>query len=246
MKDEILFIATLLSLISCSKKNDRNQMILDTAPDAVFKLYNSKSDWASGVNSIVDRQAGSDGQIILENLIRDKVYYFDVYTPDLSYSNWHNESYSDESKVQLRYIPGAHSTIMHDDYSVREMLLGATEQSKWKLIDVRNVGGTGSIWSTMTDCEKDKELIFQKDFKCILSERSKISGCTNPITNNYDFYVYRDGSQIYLRLTGVGIPDDTFSFLVDVIEETVGTTKIKRLQIYDLFNNSKVGIFTKE
>ncbi len=126
------------------------------------------------------------------------------------------------------------------------MLLGTAKQTKWKLIDVRDLGGTGSIWSTMTDCEKDKELVFQKDFKCLLNEKTKTSGCIDPKTSNYDFYAYWDGSQIYLRPLGSGVPNGSFSILIDVIEETVGTVKIKRLKVIELFNNGKVGIFTKE
>lgn len=243
---KIFLAVTTLTLLSCSKnKSSSPQMILETSPNTIFSLYASKSDWKNEVNPIIKTQAGSDGKIILKNLTSNASYYFDMYSGDSLYSNWQSRRYNDLSKVQLIYNSGG-TNIHQPDALVWKLLLGKEKQTKWKLIDVRDLDGTGSIWSTMTDCEKDKELIFQKDFICILSERSKVSGCTNPITDNYDFYVYIDGSQIYLRLTGAGIPDDTYNNLIDVIEETVGATKIKRLKVYDLFNNSKVGIFTKE
>lgn len=242
MKKILLAITTFI-LLSCSKnQSDPPQMVLNTQPNTIFKLYSNITDWKNEMNPIVDTQAGADGRIILKGFTNGDPYYFDMYSSDSMYSNWQSKDYNDKSSVQFIYNNSLRTSNYQPNAIAWKLLLGNDKQTKWKLIDVRELTGDGSIWSTMTDCEKDIELVFKKDFICVLNKRTKTSGCTAAETINYDFYVDAWGTQIFLRSVGSGIS----THLIDVIEETVGTNKVKRLRVQGLFNNSKIGIFTKE
>jgi hypothetical protein len=238
---QTLFLSILLTLLFACSGQEQDVKLTEyrfqTGSNSRFRVYTSKSDWANNRNAIINRRADANGDIAFTGLTFGAKYYFDRFTDDFSFNNWYRRNESDESNFTFVFAGGSgYSDRTPDIANLQSVLIDTVSQSVWKMIDLRS--GNTSIWSTASPCQKDLSLIINKDFTLQYRRGKNTVSCTDTTTLNFNFV----GVVNQIQYGGGSIPG-----LIDIIDEPVGNTTVKRLRVADdgLFNN-RFAIFSKQ
>jgi len=139
---------------------------------ATVNVYKDEACWEDPSGSgclITSGETDSDGKVEFSELEVDGDYFVEVTTDDFM-SNWgsSNNFTSMTFSSGLDEFTGSIEIVnsLSVDRDIRYLLCSA---DKWKLVKVRNSGGS-DIWSAMPTCRKDDYLEFDKTYNWSLSE----------------------------------------------------------------------------
>lgn len=184
MRNILLALSAVLLMLctaSCGKKNKLKGPYTfenNTGETINLRMYKTLDDYANSTNpTLAVRMAPgdtykwnyTDGDEMLQ---QDKTFYMDWYTDDYRMSNWGrfydpNPSHlvEDPPYVFTRKRYGSNICVLlpyDTTYWRQTVIRGNENEVLWKAIDARDRKRDTSIWKTLTNDERDCELLIRK------------------------------------------------------------------------------------